>query len=337
MCPNHVEPILEQKLLKSVGLSERIKLWENYSSENVHGETIKLNFLKKASRRSAPYRLKVPERPRNLVKVPESVKRMYRKPVDLIPNNNVLSADNKVLDNNVNNCSLETDLNQSNDKEKEEWLSGLIEFQSEVLNYLHNKKDNSPVKNEDQLNEQQMQDHMNKFLDLDQDQIKLLAWEKYKEKLRLENNELVNKRLEIKNQINQSNNLTKDDASLDTISLPEEDSLNICKSNLSKCFKTFNSPNNSFIDHLLSSSLVKIRAHLCPIIVENHLMKGNSVPMRTNCLKIGLGSLMDLNLLNYGFCNYVSDTHALIFYDEVNILHSSKICKKNLKINLISV
>lgn len=46
MCPSHVEPIIEEKLLSSSSFSERIRLWDRFSKPIDH-ESIKLGFLKK--------------------------------------------------------------------------------------------------------------------------------------------------------------------------------------------------------------------------------------------------------------------------------------------------
>lgn len=138
--------------------------------------------------------------------------------------------------------------------------------------------------------EVEMQDQLSEFLSLDQDQIRLLAWEKYKER-----QESTNRHHHQSSIINNS----KDDASIDTISLPDAES--ICsRGNSTRRRET-----------------EAVRAQLCPIIVENHLMRGSRVPMRGTSLRIGLNSSMDLNLANYGHCNYISDRHAMIFYDEV--------------------
>lgn len=46
MCPNHVEPIAEEKLLKSSSFCERVRLWNNLSKPIDH-ESIKMSFLDK--------------------------------------------------------------------------------------------------------------------------------------------------------------------------------------------------------------------------------------------------------------------------------------------------
>lgn len=51
MCPNHVEPVAEEKLLSSSSFSERVKLW-NLFSKPVNHESIKVRFLDKVHRRA---------------------------------------------------------------------------------------------------------------------------------------------------------------------------------------------------------------------------------------------------------------------------------------------
>lgn len=46
MCPNHVEPIAEEKLLTSSSFCERVKLWNHFSKPIDH-ESIKISFLEK--------------------------------------------------------------------------------------------------------------------------------------------------------------------------------------------------------------------------------------------------------------------------------------------------
>jgi len=308
MCPNHVEQVLEERLLESASLTERIKLWESYSE--VHGETIKLNFIKKVSRRTAPYRVKIRTTPSNLVRVPQSVKEMYKRPVDLIPNENVISADSRIdeSDEKLNNNSND----KVNEQEKLEWLTSLVEFQNSVTDYLNHSNSGNNNSNIRQLETKQqsgeMETYMNEFLSLDQDQIKMLAWQKYKERLQTTNN----------NNNNQStisqlmNNSVKDDASIDTVSLNEDPSF-LSKSDSLKSLKR-KTVDSSYLSSNYSFS--RVRATLCPIIIDNNLIRGQTVQMRSNCLRIGCDSSMDLNLHNYGHCNYISDKHALIFYDE---------------------
>lgn len=53
MCPNHVEPIAEEKLLSSSSFCERVKLWNHFSKPIDH-ESIKISFLDKVHSSSSP-------------------------------------------------------------------------------------------------------------------------------------------------------------------------------------------------------------------------------------------------------------------------------------------
>lgn len=54
MCPNHVEPIAEEKLLNSSSYSERIRLWNRFSQPIDH-ESVKSSFLDKILGRASSY------------------------------------------------------------------------------------------------------------------------------------------------------------------------------------------------------------------------------------------------------------------------------------------
>ena len=328
MCPNHVEQVLEQKLLTSSGLSERVKLWNSYTE--IHGETVKLNFIRKAARRTAPYRVKISTAPANLVRVPAAVKQMYRRPVHLIPSENVLLVD-RLTDGALEEGRAEASTNdcrpneqeqcRPNEQEQHEWLSCLMEFQSSVADYLNNRVADTSSSSNSNLNSNsnsnsnlnsighldvsqerpddvEMQEHLSEFLSLDQDQIRLLAWERYKERQLPEPS--TNRNHALTSSIISN---PKDDASIDTISLLDD-----------PAFAYYTKANSAKRRETDGGSA---RALLCPIIVENNLMRGSRVLMRRTSLRIGTNSSMDLNLANYGHCNHISDRHAMIFYDKV--------------------
>lgn len=84
MCPNHVEHILEDKLLVSSSLSDRIKLWEKCRTR-VADKVVKLDFLRKIHRTDPYYRCNLKEGPKNCVKVPKAIKEMYENPIAIHP------------------------------------------------------------------------------------------------------------------------------------------------------------------------------------------------------------------------------------------------------------
>lgn len=77
MCPNHVEHALDERLLTSVRLSERILLWSKFCG-SIDPHTIKVDFLKKVHRTNPPFQMKCrPVSRHRPLKVPSAVKQMY--------------------------------------------------------------------------------------------------------------------------------------------------------------------------------------------------------------------------------------------------------------------
>ena len=49
MCPNHVENFLDQNILTTSRLSERIKLWNKYSFSKTNLDSVKIDFINKCN------------------------------------------------------------------------------------------------------------------------------------------------------------------------------------------------------------------------------------------------------------------------------------------------
>ncbi|KAG5874587.1 hypothetical protein JTB14_001224 [Gonioctena quinquepunctata] len=84
MCPQHVEHVLDTKLLTSVSATERVKIWDKFTGP-IDQDTVKLEFFRKIHRKHPPFRIKTRLPPKNTVKVPDMVKYHYKKPVKLLP------------------------------------------------------------------------------------------------------------------------------------------------------------------------------------------------------------------------------------------------------------
>uniref|UniRef100_A0A8C1CP67 PHD finger protein 12 n=2 Tax=Cyprinus carpio TaxID=7962 RepID=A0A8C1CP67_CYPCA len=69
--------------------------------------------------------------------------------------------------------------------------------------------------------------------------------------------------------------------------------------------------NKTHPSHHIEAVDVQARALLCPLTG-----KGAAINMCYRTLYIGTGAEMDVCLTNFGHCNYVSGKHACIFYDE---------------------
>ncbi|KAK2585172.1 hypothetical protein KPH14_008671 [Odynerus spinipes] len=83
MCPNHPNHFIDQNLLTSCRVTERIKLWDKYANQRIDQHAVKLDFLRKATTANPLFRTKVRLEGRMRVKVPPSVKYHYENPSHL--------------------------------------------------------------------------------------------------------------------------------------------------------------------------------------------------------------------------------------------------------------
>ncbi|KAK3913509.1 PHD finger protein 12 [Frankliniella fusca] len=152
MCPNHVEQAIDEKLLTSLSVTQRVALWDKYTGPIDH-DAVKTEFLQKTRRLNPPFRFKVKLAPRNRAKVPNSVKEMYKNRQPLIPTLREVLRDNEVgsrwMDNNSNseNNPNISDLKKNFVKlegpteiEQEEWLSGIVALQTSIACHLGSKR-----------------------------------------------------------------------------------------------------------------------------------------------------------------------------------------------------
>lgn len=95
MCPNHVEPHLEEKLLQSANISERMNLWKKCRTK-ISDEDIKVNFLRKIHHKSVPYRANPKDGPVNCVRVPQSIKYLYDNPPEISQPDPSVTSDNNL-------------------------------------------------------------------------------------------------------------------------------------------------------------------------------------------------------------------------------------------------
>ncbi|GFS14103.1 PHD finger protein 12, partial [Elysia marginata] len=70
---------------------------------------------------------------------------------------------------------------------------------------------------------------------------------------------------------------------------------------------------NVYLSQQTGTTEVRSRAVLCPLSG-----KGQAIPMPYRSLTLGTGADKDVNLSDYGFCNFISGQHATIFYDEMS-------------------
>ncbi|KFM80552.1 PHD finger protein 12, partial [Stegodyphus mimosarum] len=130
MCPNHAEHLVDQKMLTSVSLSERVKLWDKFSCP-VSQDAVKLHFLNKVNKRNPPFRrkLKLPSR-KNIV-VPNAVSEHYSCPPLLLPRVTEPLVSNEGLSLMSFSAVCSTD-------EQNEWLASVVSFQTNVAKHVAN-------------------------------------------------------------------------------------------------------------------------------------------------------------------------------------------------------
>ncbi|XP_022248416.1 PHD finger protein 12-like [Limulus polyphemus] len=130
-------PMPEEKLLTSVSLTERVKLWDIYNGP-ISQDTVKLNFLKKVHRRNPPFRYRVRLPPRNTIRVPDAIKEQYKNPPPLLPR--VTEPLPLVTDSGTVSTTAESGVTAD---EQDEWLTSLVTLQSSIAKHLVKKQASS--------------------------------------------------------------------------------------------------------------------------------------------------------------------------------------------------
>ena len=328
MCPNHVEPILEEKMLYSVSLSERVKLWDTYTGK-LNSETVKLDFLKKVSRKNPPFRIKeqLPEKPR--VRVPQSVKTMYRNP----PQSFVQEM--QIPQNQQEHFSCEAMMDKPSEEEKDMWLEMVLKMQNHFTERLigerikssepivadvHNNETNFTNPTEKNENQTNILNNLTEFADLnklDDKCIRILAMQRLQQLLRPkpsnQNEGERNQKQRICNETSsditsksfETNSKTTSFGRVETIPLLSEPIL----------------PNPNSASHY---SHPRTYAVLSLLDGQTHSSENSSfvtsVPMLSRVMTLGRDSNCALDLRLFGNCCRFSKNHACIFYDQVCVL-----------------
>ncbi|KAK3587148.1 hypothetical protein CHS0354_006790 [Potamilus streckersoni] len=132
MCPSHAENLIDEKLLKSISLSDRVCLWDKFS-ERIQHHSVKINFFKKIHRQFPPFRIKYRHPKRPTLSIPEAVKEFYKNPAPLLPSVSEALAGEPTV--RTSEFSSDTTL-----EEQEEWLKSVVSLQTSVAQYLAQKQ-----------------------------------------------------------------------------------------------------------------------------------------------------------------------------------------------------
>ncbi|TRY62510.1 hypothetical protein TCAL_04021 [Tigriopus californicus] len=321
MCPMHVEHILDSKLVSSTSLTERMNLWNKYARKPVDTDTVRLNFFRKvrSGKLYQKCRVKVPSDFR--VKVPAFIKHQYKNPS---PGHALGSIETPI----ARKKSL---ANKELDSEQTDFLTNLISLQSgllelqgeelrqEILGPQKTKK-KSKKKIEKKLQPREDEGHLTQHanpMEIDK------STEMYSLPNGLEKGAST---------ADEEDNESDETASNCSIPLDREDQglssdlheqLNAYMArqksqgleNLSPVVRDFLALQR--LKEILPTKVsnpeheIQIRAALVPI---HHSRTPAYIRYRN--FRIGFGSHNDLDLSSYGHCNYISDQHATIYFDQ---------------------
>lgn len=81
--------------MSSNSATERMKIWDQYGTEPIDHEVIKLQFFRKVHNKNPPFRTKLKPKPRDEVEIPEIIRYHYENPPSMLPSlRDVLRIDN---------------------------------------------------------------------------------------------------------------------------------------------------------------------------------------------------------------------------------------------------
>lgn len=72
-------------LVSSISATERMKVWDEYGSEPIDHEVVKLQFFRKVHMANPPFRAKLKRKARDEVEIPEVIRYQYDNPPKLLP------------------------------------------------------------------------------------------------------------------------------------------------------------------------------------------------------------------------------------------------------------
>ncbi|XP_067649895.1 PHD finger protein 12-like [Haliotis asinina] len=133
MCPNHVEQSVDEYLLKSLSLCERVKLWDQ-SAGHVDQHAVKVNFLHKVHRQNPPFRFKRRLPSRKTITIPQAIKDHYNNPPPLLPRAATATLGSVETSNQAASSS------EATLEEQEEWLTAVVSLQTSIAKFLAQKQ-----------------------------------------------------------------------------------------------------------------------------------------------------------------------------------------------------
>lgn len=349
MCPNHAEHVMEQKLLTSTSLTERIKLWDRFNG-HLDQDAVKLTFLKKSRNKefdsSEPSRLSAPIR----IEVPRSIKAMYQNPPEPIPLHGVYvgTPDLEVQRMATRLKLSEKGLTEPTRDDQETWLTGIVSLQSSIAEFMETSSIEKPSsRNADQIlmalpQKKSLQESVKNWMDKEDfvEKSKKNAANVIKAQSTASNNTAQAAKKDLKQELSSLQDIGEisldklDDKLIRALAYQRLKQLLPNGKELaeSSCIPE-QSPCDSELDGVLCGTTtiksifkgeIKARALLCPVYVKGSKVSdgtvvGTSFSMSYRTFSIGRGLDNDVVLSTSGHCNFISAKHACIFYDQVSL------------------
>ncbi|XP_071860034.1 uncharacterized protein isoform X1 [Bombus fervidus] len=281
MCPNHPNHFIDQNLLTSCRVTERIKLWDKYANQRIDQHAVKLDFLRKARAANPLFRTKIKLEGRTRVKVPCSVKFHYEHPPELDPVQFYHDAVIRPVIKNIKVQNVEDNDNKLPKVEKENTKVQKLEESMEVEKEI---EENNEIK--DESNQE------------------VTSSIKYEENVEQENitESSCNDDISTKYYAEKFGYDVKEGIQLLERPVLEALALQRLEQILDPDGENYN----------IINCQTRARAALFSL---NHKPKPPTF-MIHKTLTIGSGPNCDLVLSNYGNCSFTSSKHAIIFFDE---------------------
>ena len=81
--------------MSSISATERMKVWDEFGTDPIDHEVVKLQFFRRVHMKNPPFRTKLKRKPRDEVEVPEVIRFQYENPPSLLPSlRDIVRVDN---------------------------------------------------------------------------------------------------------------------------------------------------------------------------------------------------------------------------------------------------
>ncbi|KOX71668.1 PHD finger protein 12 [Melipona quadrifasciata] len=281
MCPNHPNHFIDQNLLTSCRVTERIKLWDKYANQRIDQHAVKLDFLRKARAANPLFRTKIKLESRTRVKVPWSVKFHYEHPPEL---DSIQFYHDAVIKPVVKNIKVQDIENNDIKLPKIEKENTEVQRMEESMEVEKEIEDDNEIK--DKINQEETSNA------------------KYEEKVEEEN---VTE--------NRYSNDIGTESYVERFGYNIKEGIQLLERPVLEALAL------QRLEQILDPDGENYETINCQTKARAALFSLNRKPkppafMVHKTLTIGSGPNCDLVLSNYGNCSFTSSKHAIIFFDE---------------------